>query len=49
MFLITSKPANDKLGIASFSAVLLAVDSNKTDPSHPWKHQLYAIIHALII
>ncbi|MCI67705.1 hypothetical protein A2U01_0088964, partial [Trifolium medium] len=32
---MTSKPSTVKLGIESFSAVLLAVEFNKTEPSHP--------------
>lgn len=35
MSLMTSKPAKVKLGIASFSAVLLLVELNKTEPSQP--------------
>jgi len=32
---MTSNPAKDRFGIASLSAVLLAVELNKTDPSQP--------------
>ena len=37
---MTSNPAKDRFGIASLSAVLLAVELNKTDPSQPWNVRL---------
>ncbi|WVZ05887.1 hypothetical protein V8G54_019233 [Vigna mungo] len=36
---MTSKPDRDKFGIESFSAVLLAVESSKTEPSQPLTKQ----------
>ena len=37
---ITSKPDKEKFGIASFSAMLFAVEFNKTDASQPCKFSL---------
>jgi len=49
---MTSKPAKDKLGMESFSAVLVAVESSKTEPSQPWNvvynHVMWIIIYVAL-
>lgn len=41
---ITSNPARNKFGGASFSAVLFDVESNNNEASQPWREHAYIFI-----